>query len=396
MRQRLILHADLDAFFASVEQRDRPEYRARPVVVGAEPGRRGVVAACSYEARRYGVHSAMPISEAARRLPPETVYVRPRMAVYTAVSREVLAALATISPVVEPVSIDEAYLDVSGLERLFGSPEAIGRRARDAVREAVGLSASVGIGPNRLVAKLASEHRKPDGLTVIAREGVQDFLDPMPLPVLHGVGAKTASALERMGLHTVGDVRRMPIEELRRRLGHVAGTRLYERCRGIASDTVNPEASRKSISKEITFEEDIRDLEVLRDTLRWAAREVGHTARREGLKGTVVTLKVRLEGFETHTRTRTLPVPTARDQVIFREGWALFQAGGWSERPVRLLGVGIAGWKTGAGANHQGDLFGDAESGPKPKEERIYQALDAVTAKFGKGTVGFGVPRRKG
>ena len=183
---RLVMHVDLDAFCAAIEQRDRPQWRGLPVVVGAEPGKRGVVATCSYEARRYGVHSAMPIAEAVRRLPPLTVYVRPLMDDNGRVSREVMAALDGISPVVEQVSIDEAYLDVSGLELLVGPPEVIGQRAKAAIREAVGLTASVGIGPNRLIAKLASDSHKPDGLTVVPSEGVQAFLDPMPLTVLRG------------------------------------------------------------------------------------------------------------------------------------------------------------------------------------------------------------------
>ena len=184
------------------------------MVVGAEPGRRGVVATCSYEARRYGVRSAMPISEAARRLPPNTVYVRPRMAHYAGVSRQVMGALETLSPVVEKVSIDEAYLDVSGLERLVGLPEVIAQRAKAAIAEAVGLTASVGIGPNRLIAKLASDLRKPDGLVVVPPERVCAFLDPMPLTVLRGVGIKTAPRLHRLGLMTVADVRRLPLEAL--------------------------------------------------------------------------------------------------------------------------------------------------------------------------------------
>ena len=209
---RLIMHIDLDAFFAAVEQRDHPQWRGLPLVVGAEPGRRGVVATCSYEARRYGVHSAMPISEAVRRLPSETVYVRPSMERYARVSRQIMGRLETISPVVEKVSIDEAYLDVSGLEQLVGPPEVIGQRAKAAIREAVGLTASVGIGPNRLIAKLASDFRKPDGLMVVPPEQVCAFLDPMPLSVLRGVGIKTAPRLERMGLKTIGDVRRLSLE----------------------------------------------------------------------------------------------------------------------------------------------------------------------------------------
>jgi len=338
----LVMHVDLDAFYAAIEQRDHPDWRGLPVVVGAEPGKRGVVATCSYEARRYGVHSAMPISEAARRLPPETVYVRPRMDDYARVSRQVMQALETISPVVEKVSIDEAYLDVSGMESLVGPPEIIGRRAKDAIRDAVALTGSVGIGPNRLIAKLASDYRKPDGLTVVLPEQVGEFLDTMPLTVLRGVGVKTAPRLQRMALKTVGDVRRLSLEELRRSLGARAGAQVHLQARGIADDRVYPASERKSISKETTFGEDIVDPAVLRDTLRWAAQEVGFLARHEGLTGAVVTLKIRFRPFETHTRSRTLSVRTASDGVIFRTAWELFQAEAWAGKPVRLIGLGLS------------------------------------------------------
>jgi DNA polymerase-4 len=389
---RLVMHVDLDAFYAAIEQRDHPQWRGLPVVVGAEPGKRGVVATCSYEARRYGVHSAMPISEAARRLPPETVYVRPRMEDYARVSRQVMAALGTISPVVEKVSIDEAYLDVSGLGLLVGPPEAIGRRAKAAIREAVGLTASVGIGPNRLIAKLASDSHKPDGLTVVPPEGVQAFLDPMPLTVLRGVGAKTAPRLQRLGLKTVGDVRCLSLEELRRRLGARAGTQVHLQARGIADDRVHPAAERKSISKETTFAEDVTDPAVLRDTLRWAAQEVGFLARHEGRKGAVVTLKIRFRPFDTHTRSRTLPVRTASDSEIFRAGWALFESERWAGKPVRLVGLGLSGWEEETRV--QADLFGSEAPQLHPQDERLDETLDAIRRKFGKGYLQRGLNRR--
>jgi DNA polymerase-4 len=210
--------------------------------------------------------------------------------------------LETLSPVVEPVSIDEAYLDVTGMEGLMGPPEVIGRRVKAAIREAVGLSASVGLGPNRLIAKLASDFHKPDGLTVVSAGQVRDFLDPMPLSVLRGVGVKTRPRLERLGRETIGDVRRLPLEVLRRHLGAQAGTQAHLQARGIADDRVYPTTERRSISKETTFPADVRESEVLRDTLRWAAQEVGYLARHEVLKGLVVTLKIRLHPFETHTR----------------------------------------------------------------------------------------------
>ncbi|MFE8033864.1 DNA polymerase IV [Thiohalocapsa marina] len=390
---RLIMHIDLDAFYAAVEQRDRPAWRGRPVVVGALPGGRGVVATCSYEARRYGVRSAMPIAVAARRLPPETVYVRPDMARYARVSREIMRVLQTLSPAVEPVSIDEAYLDCSGLEQLIGPPEVIGRRAKAAIREAVGLTASVGLGPNRLIAKLASDSHKPDGLTLVPAEQVQAFLDPMPLAVLRGVGVKTAPRLERLGLRTVGDVRRLPLETLRRQLGARAGTAAHQQARGIADDRVYPERERQSISKETTFGEDVTDPEALRETLRWAAQEVAYIARQEGRAGAVVTLKVRLHPFETHTRSRTLRAATADDLLLFRTAWALLQAEDWvGRRAVRLIGIGLSGWHA---EPQQRDLFADSGEIPeRSDDDRLHATLDAIRDKFGKGMIQRGVGRR--
>jgi DNA polymerase-4 len=389
---RLILHADLDAFYAAVEQRDHPEWRGLPLVVGAEPGRRGVVATCSYEARRYGVRSAMPIAEAVRRLPTETVYVRPDMERYARVSRQVMGVLETLSPVVEPVSIDEAYLDVTGMEGLMGPPEIIGQRVKAAIQDAVGLTASVGVGANRLIAKLASDFRKPDGLTVVSAGQVCDFLDPMPLSVLRGVGVKTQPRLERLGLKTVGDVRRLPLEELRRHLGAQAGAQVHLQACGIADDRVDPLTERQSISKETTFAKDVTESELLRDTLRWAAQEVGYLARHEDLKGSVVTLKIRLHPFETHTRSRTLPVPTANDLEIFRAAWDLFQAAPWSGRPVRLFGLGLSGWEPDLG--HQPDLFDRDAPRLHPREERLDATLDAIRDRFGRGTIQRGLNRR--
>jgi DNA polymerase-4 len=322
-----------------------------------------------------------------------TVYVRPRMEDYARVSRQVMEALEAISPVVEKVSIDEAYLDVSGMESLVGPPEIIGQRARAAIREAVALTASVGIGPNRLIAKLASDYRKPDGLTVVLPELVREFLDPMPLTVLRGVGAKTAPRLQRMGLKTVGDVRRLSLEELRRHLGARAGTQVHLQALGIASDQVYPATERKSISKETTFAEDIVDPAVLRDTLRWAAQEVGYLARYEGLTGAVVTLKIRFRPFDTHTRSRALQARTASDGVIFRTAWDLFQAEDWAGKPVRLIGIGLSDWEQQACV--QPDLFGTEAPEPHPQDHRLDETLDAIRRKFGKGYLQRGLSRRR-
>lgn len=395
---RLLLHVDLDAFYAAVEQRDHPEWRGVPLVVGADPGRRGVVTTCSYEARSYGVCSAMAISEAVRRLPPDTIYVRPDMKRYGAVSRQVMGVLETLAPVVEPISIDEAYLDCTGLEGLMGPPEAIGARVKAAIREATRLTASVGLGPNRLIAKLASDFRKPDGLTVVPPGQVCAFLDPMPLAALRGVGPKTRSRLAALGLETVGELRRLPLEVLRQRLGVQTGTQMHLQAQGIADDRVYPHTERQSISKETTFPEDVSDPELLRDTLRWAAQELGYLARREGLKGSLVTLKIRLRPFETHTRSRTLSVPTANDLGLFRAGWSLFESGRWTGKPVRLLGLGLSGWE--ADTPLQGNLFGREAPRPPPQQERLEATLDAIRDRFGRGTIQRGLrhrhPGRKG
>ncbi|MEW8202336.1 MAG: DNA polymerase IV [Candidatus Thiodiazotropha endolucinida] len=396
MSQRLIMHIDLDAFFASIEQRDHPEYQGRPLVVGAKPGKRGVVATCSYEARRYGVRSAMPISEAVRRLPPETVYLRPSMTRYGEVSRQIMQALEGISPAVEKVSVDEAFLDISGMQRLIGPPEVIGRRAKSVILEGVGLTASVGIGPNRLIAKLASDFRKPDGLTIVLADQVQAFLDPQPLTVLRGLGAKSAPVLQRIGLRTVADVRRLSLLELRRHLGDLAGTKIHEQAHGIASDRVHLDSERKSISKETTFNEDITDPEIVRDTLHWAAQEVGYIARQEGRRGSIVSVKIRFQGFETHTRSRTLTTPTSTDKEIFQQAWELYQSEQWAGRPVRLVGLGVSGWaRDAAKAAEQADLFDEITADHAPKQERLYQTMDAVSDKFGRKSVRFGVRRRK-
>jgi DNA polymerase IV len=389
---RLILHVDLDAFYAAVEQRDHPQGRGRPVVVGAAPGGRGVVATCSYEARRFGVRSAMPMAQAVRRLPAETVYVRPRMAHYAQVSQRIMAVLETLSPRVEQVSVDEAYLDVSGLTNLIGPPLAIGAQVKARIWEAVGLTASVGIGPNRLIAKLASEAQKPEGLTVVPAEQVGDFLAPRPFTVLRGVGVKTAPRLERLGVKTVGDVRELSLETLRQHLGARTGTQLYQQAQGIADDGVYPNRPRQSISRETTFPEDVTDPRVLETTLRRVAQEVGSIALQTQRLGRVVTLKIRFQPFETHTRSRTLKVPTADGVTLFHAAWSLLAAESWLGRPVRLIGLGISGWPE-ADAGVQLDLFETTPPEPRPERDRLATTLAAIRERFGPDAIQRGLRR---
>lgn len=265
------------------------------------------------------------------------------MAHYTPVCQQIMAVLEGISPRLERVSIDEAYLDVSEVTSMIGWPAVIEAQVKARIWEAVGLTASVGIGPNRLIAKLASEAQKPDGLTVVPAEQVGDFLAPRPFNVLRGVGVKTAPRLERLGVKTVGDVRQLSLETLRRHLGAHTGTQLYQQAQGIADDGVYPDRPRQSISRETTFTEDVTDPRVLGATLRWAAQEVGSLARQTQRLERVVTLKIRFQPFETHTRSRTLKVPTADGNTLFHAAWSLLAAESWRERPVRLIGLGILG-----------------------------------------------------
>ncbi len=381
---------DLDAFFTSCEQRDHPEYRGCPVIVGALPGHRGVVAAASYEARKFGIHSAMPISEAYRRC-PDAVYLRPDLDKYRLASQQVFQILETLTPIVEAASIDEAYLDVSGLEKLVGRPETIGHKIKDCILTETGLTASVGIGPNRLIAKLGSEHRKPDGLAVVPPDKVLEFLAPMPVSNLRGLGRQTQKIFKRLGIQTVAQLRTFPLQQLEEYLGKKAAASFQRQAFGIASNEVVPGRVRKSISKETTFETDIQDHAILHDTLRELAADVARTARQEGLSGSVVTLKIRFTGFETRSRQHKRSASTNDERDVLKTAWQLFLDGDLPKKPVRLIGVGISDWQENQ--PDQADLFDQPEQ--REDKQRVLKAIDAVSEKFGKGKLQVGVSRKK-
>ena len=388
-RTRWIAHVDLDAFFTSCEQRDEPAYRGRPVVVGALPGGRGVVAAASYEARRFGIHSAMSIAEAYRRC-PDAVYLRPDLEKYRRESRRIFALLESITPAVEAASIDEAYLDISGLEKLLGTPREIGEAIRARVFAETGLTASVGIGPNRLIAKLGSEHRKPDGLTVVAASQVLDFLAPMPVSNLRGVGRKTLPHFERLHIHTVAELRNASMAKLEEAFSPRAAASFKRQAEGIASDEIVPQRQRKSMSKERTFDKDLHDSKAIQDQLRELAAGVGKLARRERLAGRVVTLKIRFTGFETHTRQRKLAAATQDERVLMDTAWALYQGSGLPDKAVRLIGVGLSDWDT---AQPQADLF-DPEPQQADEAGRLLETIDRVNERFGSGKLQIGLSRK--
>ena len=370
---RTILHVDLDAFFAAVEQRDRPELRGKPVAVGLGGSNdRGVVSAASYEARKFGVHSAMPI-RTARRLCPDCIFVPVDGAKYQRVSREVMAILRRFTPVVEPISIDEAFLDVTASRALFGDGEAIGRQVKAAIHDELQLTASVGVASTKLVAKVASELRKPDGLVVVAPGAEAAFLAPLPISRLWGVGPSTATALRDFGVATIGDLAALDRAALVRRFGK-HGASLVDRAHGRDGDPVSHPDAAKSVSHEHTFDEDTADREVLERTLLAMAEGVSGRLRHAGLKAGTITVKIRDSGFHTVTRQRGLPEPSDMTEPIWRAAVELARPELRGKR-IRLLGVAASGF----GVKEQLGLFeaGDA------RRRRVVEAADEVRERFG-------------
>lgn len=373
MTDRTILHVDLDAFFAAVEQRDHPELVGRPVVVGmGGTGDRGVVSAASYEARRFGVHSAMPI-RTARRLCPDCVFVPVDGATYQRVSREVMAILRRFTPLVEPVSIDEAFLDVTASRALFGDGATIARRIKDTIRGELRLTASVGVARTKLVAKIGSDLRKPDGLVVVPPGEEASFLAPLPISRLWGVGPQTAAVLADFGVSTIGDLAAMDRTSLVRRLGQ-HGASLVDRAHGIDPDPVDDPDRAKSIGHEHTFDVDTADPEVIERTLLAMAEGVSGRLRAAGTKAATVTVKVRDTAFRTVTRQRTLAEPTDLTEPIWRTALDLARPE-FRGRKIRLVGISTSGF----GEREQLGLFAPDD----PRRRRATEAADELRRRFG-------------
>ncbi|MFF4812231.1 DNA polymerase IV [Micromonospora chersina] len=375
-----ILHVDMDAFFASVEVRRRPELRGQPVVVGGI-GPRGVVSSASYEARRYGVRSAMPTARA-RALCPHAVYLPPDFTQYSAASRAVMRIFRDVTPLVEPLSLDEAFLDVAGARRLFGTPTEIARLIRRRVAEEQELTCSVGVAPSKFVAKLGSTRAKPDGLLVVPAARVLEFLHPLPVAALWGVGERSAEALRRLGLRTVGDLAEAPPGLLRRAVGEASAGHLHELAWGRDPRRVSPEHVEKSIGAEVTFDTDVTDPAEIRRALLALAEKAGARLRAAGQVGRTVSLKVRLADFRTVSRSRTLGVPTDTAREMFDTAWALWTALAPGE-PVRLVGVRMEGLAAAEQTPQQLTL-GAPERGWREAEA----AADAAAARFGRSVIG--------
>jgi DNA polymerase-4 len=371
-----ILHVDLDAFYASVEVLRDPSLAGRPVVVGGA-GTRGVVMSASYEARAHGIRSAMPAVRA-RRLCPDAVFVPPDFEAYKAHSNRFREILLAVTPLVEPIALDEAFLDVSGAYLLFGDPVAIGGRIRRQVRKEVGVPCSVGVGPSKLVAKLASRDAKPDGLVVVRHGEVDAFLDPLPARALWGVGEKTMEVLSRLGVKTVGDLARTPPVVLGRLMGDQHARDLHELARGVDDRRVVPYEPPKSVSHEETFDRDLDDEpELLRELLGLSQR-VGARLREDGYRARTVTIKVRLANFTTLTRSRTIDPPTDLAADLYRVSSELFRALPGARRRVRLLGVAGTGLVPAGDeqlALLRGERWGEVE-----------RAVDRIEKRFGRGS----------
>ncbi|MFO8006926.1 MAG: DNA polymerase IV [Candidatus Brocadiia bacterium] len=385
--QRVIIHVDMDAFFAAIEQRDNPELRGRPVVVGADPkggAGRGVVSTCSYEARRYGIHSAQPISRAYRRC-PHAAFLPVDGEKYSRESRRIREVFRQFTPQVQPVSIDEAFLDVTGSLRIFGGKRALAGRLQERIREETGLSASLGVAPNKLVAKIASDLDKPAGLVVVEPDEVEQFLRPLSIRCLPGVGPKTRKALAALGVETVGDLADLPRRQLEERFGD-HGTDLWRKAHGRDDSPVTDGGEAKSISHEHTFGQDTDDMDHVLRTLMRLCEKTARRMRKAGKVGRTVTTKVRLEGFETLTRQRTLPEPVREATELYAAARRNLESAGVAGRRIRLIGVGVSSLMEGAGAGAPGRQASLFETGPGRAQDlggKLARAEDAVKDRFG-------------
>jgi len=375
-----ILHVDMDAFYASVEQRDHPELRGKPVIVGGVEGR-GVACAASYEARKFGVHSAMPISTA-RRLCPQGVFVPVRMQHYAEISRHIRAIFHSFTPLVEPLSLDEAFLDVHGCEGLFGPVPEIALQIKRRIRAETGLIASVGVAPNKYLAKLASDIGKPDGFVVLSSDQVTAFLAPLPVGRIWGVGAKGEKRLHDMGIRTIGQIAAQPETILIDRFGEM-GRHIWQLAHGLDDRTVVPDREAKSVSTETTFAHDIADRAVLRVWLLDLVDHLASRLRHEGLWARTIDVKIRSSDFRTVTRSTTLAEATHLTNVLWKAAADLFERSLTADLlPVRLLGVGAT--KLTRAPIVQGNLF---EENSHPRQAALDQTIDSIRGQFGSESI---------
>ena len=388
-RTRTVLHVDMDAFYAAVEIREDPSLRGKPVVVGSDPrnGRgRGVVSTANYEARRYGVHSALPISVAWRRC-PQAAYIRPRIGFYAEISGRIFDIFRSFTDQVEGLSLDEAFLDVTASRRLFGDGPEIAARIRQRIADEERLTASVGVAASKYVAKVASDLEKPDGLVVVPAGTEREFLAPLEVSRLWGAGPKVQARLERLGLRTIGEVARLDPAALQASLGRKLGRHLHELANGRDARRVNPRPGRKSLGKEVTFSRDVEDRDQVERTLLGLCEGVARRLRRHGIAGRTVHLKLRWDGFETHTRQRTVEAPADTTEAIWPVARSLFREADDPRRRVRLIGVSLSGFD--APAVEQLALLDEVDApastgGGDGPDRRLAETMDTLTERFGR------------
>ena len=376
--QRDILHLDMDAFYASVEVLDNPELRGQPVIVGGTSNR-GVVSAASYEAREFGVHSALPIVTARRRC-PHGVFLPVRMWRYVEMSEIIFSIFRRFTPLVEPLSLDEAFLDVTGSRRLFGTPVEIAAEIKRLVKSQTGLTVSAGSAPTKFVAKIASDLQKPDGLTVVEPGKVCEFLHPLPIGRLWGVGRATQKALALLGVETIGDLARIPEEVLTRRFGE-HGRHLSLLSRGIDDRDVHPDHEIKSLGAEDTYPEDVTRVDAAKKELLWLATRVSRRLRRKGFTARTITLKVKYSDFKQVTRAVTLGRATDEAREIYQAACGLLPETAVGKRPVRLLGISLSKLGLWAEDSAQPSLFPDNPGNERGR--RLDRAMDAISDKYG-------------
>ncbi len=372
----MILHVDMDAFYASVEERDRPELQGKPLIVGGAKESRGVVAAANYEARKFGVHSAMPAREAFRRC-PELISVRPRIDLYARISREIREIFFRYTPLVEPLSLDEAFLDVTGCDKLFGSGPEIARKIKADILNETHLVASVGVAPNKFLAKIASDLEKPDALVVVDKKRIQEFLDLLPVGRIWGVGKVTGTHFEKLGVRTIRDLRLLDAAVLNSQFGS-QGEQFYNLARGIDSRKVVPDREAKSISHERTFEVDIADRDTLNACAMELTEQVARRLRRQRFQTRTVHLKVRFANFQTITRSYTMETPTNVTSVIWSHVSRMMNLAIPDLQGVRLIGVGTS--QFAHPGKIQKSLFSDDDS---TKQKRLDSVADMIQDKFG-------------
>jgi DNA polymerase-4 len=377
----MILHIDMDAFYASVEQLDNPWLRGQCVIVGGTSNR-GVVSAASYEARKFGVHSAMPIFQARQKC-PQGIFIPPRIERYREVSQKVMAILSEFTPRLEVVSIDEAYMDLAGCERLHGVPEKVAQTIKRKIKDSLGLTCSVGVAPVKFLAKVASDMDKPDGLTIIRPEDMPSFIVSLPIQTIPGVGKKTFPHLASMGIKTLGDIQKFPEKMLLNRLGNL-GARLIELASGRDHSAVTPYAPPKSISSERTLAEDTDNIELLKSYLLKQAEEVARQLRKANVKAGTVTLKLKHADFKQVTRSKTIVNPTQSSKTLYRHAARLLDDYRLAGK-IRLIGVGTSGFKS-AGLPVQLDLF-DRDNASDKSWSKVDRTLETIAKKFGKDAV---------